>query len=663
MKYFENLPVVDVNNQEYRNLFRRVVVDYVKDDQLINYKIKDYETLPSIAYNLYGSPEYWWVIALLNNIHDINFDTPLPTEQLEYISLELATNYTFSNALLQTGQILLSAGSQSIDINFRNDSLDKYVVMITPNIDTSDLIELGDYGYEQINPTTFRLRISNILTSNIYFTYAIFVEPEQNSTINTSEYTQYFEELVSEADAKRTIRLIKSQDIGQFITNFILELQGKELISATKADKIFYKDRINFLKKYPQKVTPEHGIVFDLDNEQFNGSSFKELDIQKHDYDNHIYVMPKPTEAELGNLGAVGVKYNFLKPRVFKTGEANSEFDYLIISPENKNFSPNNEILESGIDYFSGNGFETIITIPDNDSIFTENDIGVMITPIVDTFLNLGDIGNFSFVAIDKNTFKVINTGNDQSRFFWSVYLSNYSPFFQRFAGSNQFIALNTGISTTNFSRISILVSPVYSNENNLGNNGVIGFNVKNQTEVNVINSGTSGQQFLYKIFIDGEYSDISSDGSLVDVTIADDPNIITSEDINLLVIPTASNTTTLSDIGAFGMKLIDKNNVQLYSTGNGVLRYYVIRDYVEHGIDTFAGNGSYVTINISPSVDISHSSNIALMITPIIDDIDDLPNIGEYAYRAISTTEIRVYNTGLAGNRFKWCVVRADNI
>jgi hypothetical protein len=241
--------------------------------------------------------------------------------------------------------------------------------------------------------------------------------------------------------------------------------------------------------------------------------------------------------------------------------------------------------------------------------------------------------------------------------------LSNYSPFFQRFAGSNQFIALNTGISTTNFSRISILVSPVYSNENNLGNNGVIGFNVKNQTEVNVINSGTSGQQFLYKIFIDGEYSDISSDGSLVDVTIADDPNIITSEDINLLVIPTASNTTTLSDIGAFGMKLIDKNNVQLYSTGNGVLRYYVIRDYVEHGIDTFAGNGSYVTINISPSVDISHSSNIALMITPIIDDIDDLPNIGEYAYRAISTTEIRVYNTGLAGNRFKWCVVRADNI
>lgn len=41
-----------------------------KDIPYTAYKIKDYDTLDSLALKFYGNPTYYWVIAYYNNIQD-----------------------------------------------------------------------------------------------------------------------------------------------------------------------------------------------------------------------------------------------------------------------------------------------------------------------------------------------------------------------------------------------------------------------------------------------------------------------------------------------------------------------------------------------------------------------------------------------------------------
>lgn len=48
------------------------------------YTIQDGETPLTIAHKLYGNQKYHWVLILLNNIVDVYFDWPLPSQQLTH---------------------------------------------------------------------------------------------------------------------------------------------------------------------------------------------------------------------------------------------------------------------------------------------------------------------------------------------------------------------------------------------------------------------------------------------------------------------------------------------------------------------------------------------------------------------------------------------------
>jgi hypothetical protein len=74
-----------------KNLFSKyeVIYDYKTNiNLLINYKIKEFEFIETVSYSVYGSPEYWWIIALFNNIQDPLVDWPLSQEQM----ITIATN-------------------------------------------------------------------------------------------------------------------------------------------------------------------------------------------------------------------------------------------------------------------------------------------------------------------------------------------------------------------------------------------------------------------------------------------------------------------------------------------------------------------------------------------------------------------------------------------
>lgn len=50
---------------------------------LYEYEIEEGETPDIISNKLYGTPNYWWVICLINNVHDMVNDWPMTYDEIE----------------------------------------------------------------------------------------------------------------------------------------------------------------------------------------------------------------------------------------------------------------------------------------------------------------------------------------------------------------------------------------------------------------------------------------------------------------------------------------------------------------------------------------------------------------------------------------------------
>jgi len=88
---FSNLQPVKVN---VKNLFEQYkILDAYKRDfsTFTTYKIQPNELLENISFKFYDAIEYWWLIALFNNIRNPFFDMPLTEEQIIEYSKELET--------------------------------------------------------------------------------------------------------------------------------------------------------------------------------------------------------------------------------------------------------------------------------------------------------------------------------------------------------------------------------------------------------------------------------------------------------------------------------------------------------------------------------------------------------------------------------------------
>lgn len=659
MKYFNNLPIIDINDLQFRNLFKRVVVNQIREDQLRNYRIQEYETLPSIANKIYGTPEYWWVIALLNNISDINFDISLPTEQIEFIATELATEKRFSNSLLQSSIIQISAAVHEYEITFINETNSDYIVLMTPVADGEqlELIKDVEFGYEKINNTTFKINIQDNIPIFFHMVYAVFKIPEKTENVNTAMFVEYFDKLLREADDKRIIRLIKEQDLGYFITQFLLALRS-ELGNGNIRS---FRETINALREYPDVDDPQHGLIVDLNSGTLLGDGkFTSLDIDNYDFDFHIYLSPKPTVDQLGDIGIVGIRSNFIRPRVYNTGQEGIDFDYLVVSPDDKKFSSAGEIIQSGIAKFGGVGTYTIITLQNSDQLLTEGDIGVMITPIIDRLSDFEAIGKFGFVAIDKNTFYVFNTGSANNRFFWSVFKNMITPFYNIFPGFVTGVTLPVGYSTDDIDKIGAYISPALFNTwESSGNVGAVAFKPQSTSSFEVINTGLNGDLFNFNVIIEDEYGEVLTDViNGVNVIINNDPNIVEASDICIVINIKSDVANEIQNVGDISVELIDKNQVNIHNTGlsNLPLRYNIIHNALQHGIASTSGLNNYTTININSHPEIVDKSQICIFITPLYRPDDyDINEIGEITYLAISSTEVRIYNTGVAGIAFKW--------
>lgn len=82
----------------FNNIFKAVKIpDDVKDnpDVYIIYTLKDGETADQLSTKIYDTPNYWWVVFLMNNIVDLSNDWPMPEEAL---LAKITDEYTDINA-------------------------------------------------------------------------------------------------------------------------------------------------------------------------------------------------------------------------------------------------------------------------------------------------------------------------------------------------------------------------------------------------------------------------------------------------------------------------------------------------------------------------------------------------------------------------------------
>ena len=84
MKYFRDiLKTLKIGSTEYINLTKSVKIkSVVSDIHIEKYEIRDGMTLDTISNELYGEIEYWWVVAVLNDIVDPFYDLPLTDSSL-----------------------------------------------------------------------------------------------------------------------------------------------------------------------------------------------------------------------------------------------------------------------------------------------------------------------------------------------------------------------------------------------------------------------------------------------------------------------------------------------------------------------------------------------------------------------------------------------------
>lgn len=86
MSYFTHFNNIVYKNYTVKNILESVKIrDLVEDDLIafLPYTIKEGDSIESIAYHYYGSTDYFWLVALSNEIIDPYFDWPMNSVVLE----------------------------------------------------------------------------------------------------------------------------------------------------------------------------------------------------------------------------------------------------------------------------------------------------------------------------------------------------------------------------------------------------------------------------------------------------------------------------------------------------------------------------------------------------------------------------------------------------
>lgn len=84
---------IDYNNTTIIDIFKKFEFKKFSPNDYIYYTVKNGETPEIIAYNYYGTVDYWWIILLYNNILDPFYEWPISNNDLEQYVQDNTDNY------------------------------------------------------------------------------------------------------------------------------------------------------------------------------------------------------------------------------------------------------------------------------------------------------------------------------------------------------------------------------------------------------------------------------------------------------------------------------------------------------------------------------------------------------------------------------------------
>jgi len=148
MAYFEKFPKIlyDIDNtKNYKlvtDILRRVKVrEAIKDNAVLfdKYDVDSGDSPETVAYKIYGSVRYYYVILLLNNIKDRYYDWPLSYQAFEsYVK----DKYANPNGIHHY-EITQSSGTST------SNGPDDYDYLIEVNSTQPGAVAVTNYEYEQ----------------------------------------------------------------------------------------------------------------------------------------------------------------------------------------------------------------------------------------------------------------------------------------------------------------------------------------------------------------------------------------------------------------------------------------------------------------------------------------------------------------------------------
>lgn len=163
MLYFDNLPIVNYGSDKIRDIFKNVVItNFPADDWYDIYQLNENQTLYDVSLELYDSVDYWWLLAIINNIKDVHYDTYINNETLQSLAKDIQvlefTN-TLSDYLIFPQDTYIHYVDGGVTIS--GEVIRKYI------LDDKYLLDIRLDDINSIFPSTFVATLSTSRLENI----------------------------------------------------------------------------------------------------------------------------------------------------------------------------------------------------------------------------------------------------------------------------------------------------------------------------------------------------------------------------------------------------------------------------------------------------------------------------------------------------------------
>lgn len=231
MLYFENLPEIIYDEASARNIFNKLeIVSDLTEDVVQYYRVKDGHTIFHVAKEVYGDEGFWWLIALLNDMHDYIFEFPVSTELISELAKENTLQYlrisstSYMNRNSFVGNTISYNGVTGKIVGKVSDGTMYYIKV---KLDVPGVLFPTNTFFSVINT------LDNMTILDFASSAALGIVGNSITQWNL-DYIKKYEEMESENDSKRIISIIRPEYKNRVLSDIVQSIVDSTTIESTQ---------------------------------------------------------------------------------------------------------------------------------------------------------------------------------------------------------------------------------------------------------------------------------------------------------------------------------------------------------------------------------------------------------------------------------------------